>query len=82
MVDLTVELPEAVHADLQNLAAARHLSPEALRVEMANVLIEQAKAERHFRERAARGNPERGLGLLEKIAQRSRELPQNLKQSD
>jgi len=33
----------------------------------------ERKAQQHFRERAARGNPERGLSLLDKIAQRSQQ---------
>ncbi|MDD5035014.1 MAG: hypothetical protein PHE55_09670 [Methylococcaceae bacterium] len=71
MTIMTVDLPDSLFSELQQAAAMRHVSTESLLVEMARHNLHEIKSEQHFRERAARGNPERGLALLEEIAQRS-----------
>lgn len=68
MTTLTVDLPDAMFFELQQAAAMRHIPTGSLLVEMTRHNLEQIKAEQHFRERAARGNPQRGLALLDKIA--------------
>jgi len=71
MTTMTVDLPDSLFSELQQAAAMRHVSTESLLVEMARHNLHEIKAEQHFRERAARGNPERGLALLEEVARRS-----------
>lgn len=70
MTTMTVELPDSLFAELQQAATQNHISTESLLVEMALHNIQQIKVEQHFRERAARGNPERGLALLDKVSHR------------
>lgn len=71
MTTMTVDLPDTLFVELEQAATSRHISIESLLIEMARQNLKESKAMQHFRERAARGNPERGLSLLEKIAQRS-----------
>ncbi len=71
MTTMTVDLPDSLFFELEQAAALRHVSTESLLVELARHDLKEIKSEQHFRERAARGNPERGLSLLDKIAQRS-----------
>jgi hypothetical protein len=71
MATLTVNLPDALLSGLERAACLRHVSTESLLIEMAEHSLREIDAERHFRERAARGNPQRGLQLLEEIARRS-----------
>lgn len=70
MPTMTIELSDALFSELQQFAAKHHISTELLLVEMARHNLQQIKAERHFWERAAQGNPERGLVLLDKVAHR------------
>jgi len=73
MTTMTVELPDSLFFELEQAAASRHVSTKSLLVEMAQHNLKEIKSEQHFRERAARGNPEPGLALLDKIAQRSQQ---------
>jgi len=70
MTTMTVNLPDSVFFELKQIAAFRHVSTESLLVEIALHNFKEMKAEQRFLERAARGNPERGLALLEKMASR------------
>ena len=71
MITMTVDLPDSLYFELEQAAAARHVSTESLLVEMTRHDLKEIMSEQHFRERAARGDTERGLILLDKIAQRS-----------
>jgi hypothetical protein len=71
MATLTLNLPDALLSGLEQAASLRHVSTESLLIEMAEHSLREIEAERHFRERAARGNPQRGLELLEELARRS-----------
>ena len=71
MTTLTIDFPDSLFSELQQVAGLRHVSTESLLVEMAQHSIREIQAEQHFHERAARGNPKRGLKLLEEIARRS-----------
>ncbi len=68
MTTLTLDLPDALFAELQQAAALRHVPAESLLLEMARHNLRELRAEQHFRERAARGDPALGLALLEEIA--------------
>lgn len=71
MTTLTLELPDSLFSQLEQAASQQEISTEALLIEMARHSLREIQAEQHFRERAARGNPQRGLALLEEIARRS-----------
>lgn len=73
MTTMTVDLPDSLFFELEQAAASRHVSTESLPVELTWHDLKEIKSEQHLRERAARGNPERGLSLLDKIAQRSQQ---------
>jgi len=75
MTTMTFDLPDTLFFELEQVATLQHVSIEALLVEMVRHNLKEIKVRQHFRERAARGNPERGLSLLDKIAQRSSTLP-------
>ncbi len=72
MTTLTVDLPEPLYSELQQAAEQQQVSTESMLVEMARRNLREFAAEQHFRERAARGNPERGLALLEEVARREK----------
>lgn len=72
MTTLTVDLPEPLYSELQKAAEQQQVSTESMLVEMARRNLREFAAEQHFRERAARGNPERGLALLEEVARREK----------
>jgi hypothetical protein len=57
---MTVDLPNSLFFELEQAAALRHVSTESLLVEMPRHDLKEIKSEQHFRERAVRGNPERG----------------------
>lgn len=67
MSTLTIRLPETKHARLRVLAESRGISMNKLMEELATVALAQHDAEIRFRTRAAKGNPERGLALLDKL---------------
>jgi hypothetical protein len=75
MTTLTIDMPEPLYSELRKTAEQQQISTESLLVEMARRNLREIAAERHFRERAARGNPERGLALLEEIARRENSKP-------
>jgi len=73
MSTLTIRLPDAKHQRLKEFARTRRVSLNKLVEEWATVALAQVDAENRYRIRAARGNPKKGLALLDKLdrAQRS-----------
>lgn len=67
MSTLTIRLPEAKHQRLKAFARARGVSLNKLVEEWATVALAQLDAENRYRMRAARGKPEVGLVLLDKL---------------
>lgn len=66
MASMTLRMSEEKHSRLKALASARGVSINRLMDEAATVMLAEYDAEARFRMRAARGNPERGLVLLDK----------------
>lgn len=66
MSALTLRLSDEKHLRLKNLAAVRGISVNQLLNEAATTMLAQYDAEIHFQTRATRGNPNRGLALLDK----------------
>ena len=64
---LTIRVPDSKHERLRLLAKARGISVNQLIDEFATIAIAQHDAEVAFRARAARGNPARGLAILDKL---------------
>ena len=64
---LTIRLPETKHQRLKAFARARGVSLNKLVEEWATVALAQLDAENRYRMRAARGKPEVGLALLDKL---------------
>jgi hypothetical protein len=72
MPTLTIRLPETKHRRLKAFARSRGISLNKLVEEWATVASAQEDAENRFRLRAARGRPEVGSSLLDKIDQKRR----------
>jgi hypothetical protein len=67
MSTLTIRLPDTEHQRLKAFARARGVSLNKLVEEWATVALAQLDAENRYRLRAARGEPEAGLALLDKL---------------
>ncbi len=67
MSTLTIRLPDTKHQRLKEFARARGVSLNKLLEELATVALAQLDAENRYRLRAARGRPELGLALLDKL---------------
>ncbi|MEQ1707788.1 MAG: toxin-antitoxin system HicB family antitoxin [Terricaulis sp.] len=67
MSTLTIRLPEDQHERLRALAAHRGISLNKLFEEFSTRAVAEFDVELRFRARAARGDPERGLAVLDKI---------------
>ena len=67
MSTLTIRMPDATHARLRDLARARGVSINKLVEEMATAPLSAHDAEVRFRLLAARGTPERGLAILDRL---------------
>jgi hypothetical protein len=67
MSTLTIRLPDTKHQRLKDFARARGVSLNKLVEEWATVALAQVDAENRYRLRAARGEPEAGLALLDKL---------------
>jgi hypothetical protein len=67
MSTLTIRMPDDTHARLRNLAQARGISINKLIEEMAIAALSAHDAEVRFRLMAARGRPERGLAILDRL---------------
>jgi hypothetical protein len=67
MSTLTIRMPDGTHARLRDLARARGVSINKLIEEMATATLAAHDAEVRFRLMAARGKPERGLAILDRL---------------
>ena len=67
MSTLTIRMPDATHARLRDLARTRGVSINKLIEEMATATLSALDAEVRFRLLAARGKPERGLAILDRL---------------
>ena len=67
MSTLTIRLPDEKHDRLRQLARQRQLSLNKLIEELATMALAEFDAETRFRARAAKGSPEQGLRLLDKL---------------
>lgn len=70
MSTLTIRLPDAMHQRLKAFARARGVSLNKLVEEWPTMALAQLDAENRFRTRAARGKPEAGFVLLDKLDRR------------
>ena len=67
MATMTIRLPDAKHQRLRLLAERQGISLNKLVEDWASVALAEFDAETRFRARAARGKPDRGLALLDKL---------------
>lgn len=67
MSTLTIRLPEDQHERLKALAAQRGVSLNKLFEEFSARAIAEFDTETRFRVRAARGDPKRGLAILDAL---------------
>ncbi len=67
MATLTVRMPDDMHERLRQLARSRKLSVNKLMEELSVAALAEFDAETRFRVRAARGNPEAALCLLDRL---------------
>ena len=67
MATMTIRLPDAKHDRLRLLAERSGVSLNKLVEEWASMALAQFDAETRFIARAARGNAQRGLALLDKL---------------
>jgi len=67
MSTLTIRLPEDKHERLRELARQRGMSINRLMDELSTIALVQHDAEIRFRALAARGFPQAGLRILEKL---------------
>jgi len=69
MATMTIRLPDAKHERLRLLAERQGISLNKLVEEWASMALAQFDIETRFMARAARGNTEPGLALLDKLDQ-------------
>ncbi|WP_353573188.1 toxin-antitoxin system HicB family antitoxin [Candidatus Albibeggiatoa sp. nov. BB20] len=67
MATLTIRIPDDKHHRLKALAQHRHISLNKLVEELSTQALAEFDSEVRFRALAARGNPEQGLRLLDKL---------------
>ena len=67
MATMTIRIPDAKHLRLRVLAKRHGISLNKLVEDWATTALAQFDAETRFRARATRGNPARGLELLDKL---------------
>ena len=72
MSTLTIRLPDTKHQRLKAFARARGVSLNKLVEEWATVALAQLDAENRYHLRAARGQPAKGLELLDELDSRLR----------
>ena len=68
MATLTIRMPDDKHLRLKALAKYRHMSINKLMEELSTLALAEFDAEVRFRALAAKGNPERGLELLDRLS--------------
>lgn len=64
---MTIRLPDAQHERLRQLAKTRGVSINKVIEELATRALTEFDLETRFRTRAARGDPEEGLRLLDRL---------------
>lgn len=67
MATMTIQLPDAKHARLKELAARQGVTLNQLVQNWLSAALTQFDAETRFLVRAARGNTRTGLALLDKL---------------
>lgn len=67
MATLTIRLPDDKHSRLKELAKARGISINKLMEELSTIALVEFDAQTRFKALAARGNPEEGLKILDKL---------------
>lgn len=67
MTTLTIRLPEDKHQRLRELARRRGISLNRLMDELSTIALVEHDAEMRFRMLAAKGSPQAGLRVLEKL---------------
>jgi predicted transcriptional regulator len=64
---VTLRIPDEKHMRLKQLAASRNTSVNRLLDELATILLVQNDVAVQFRAAAEKGDPARGLALLDKL---------------
>ena len=67
MAAFMVRIPDDKHERLKELAQARGISLNKLMEELSTIALAEFDAETRFRAMAAKGNPERGIAILDKL---------------
>jgi hypothetical protein len=67
MATMTIRIPDSKHERPRLLVESHGISLNKLVDEWASMALAQFDAQTRFNVRAARGNPKRGLDLLEKL---------------
>ena len=67
MAAFMVRIPDDKHERLKELAQARGMSLNKLMEELSTIALAEFDAETRFRAMAAKGNPERGIAILDKL---------------
>lgn len=67
MSTLTIRIPDDKHERLKALAERRGVSVNKLMDELATIALTEHDARTWFEVRAAKGNPRRGLEILDKL---------------
>lgn len=67
MGTITLRLPDDIHQGIKVVAAQRKMSVNKLYEEISSSLLRGHNAEMRFRKRAAEGNREKGLAILDKL---------------
>lgn len=75
MSTLTIRLPDDKHERLKELARSRGMSLNKLVEEWSTVALAEYDALNRFKVRAARGDPEEALSLLDKLDRAAAESP-------
>jgi predicted transcriptional regulator len=68
---VTLRIPDEKHMRLKQLAASRNTSVNRLLDELATILLVQNDVAVQFRAAAEKGDPARGLALLDKLVAQS-----------
>jgi len=67
MATLTIRISDNKHERLKALAKSRGISLNKLMEELSTIALTEFDAHTRFQAMAARGNPEQGLKLLDKL---------------
>jgi hypothetical protein len=67
MATLTICIPDEKHERLKALAQSRGISVNKLMEELSTIALTEFDAHTRFQAMAARGNPQQGLKLLDKL---------------